>query len=247
MYGAQFTAPPVRRARVGNWIAAVLFVIAVAGGVLAGVSFFSLDRQVDSFQRVQVPGQGTVTFSQPGGYFLYFEGPGFNSLSSTGTVRVSITNDASGQPVSLGSLGDAHESYSFGGHSGQAVASFTITTPGRYVVTTGTPTSPAPADIALGPGLGSALATAIVGLVFGILALIAAVFLVIGTAVRRRIWAARLLAGGPFAVRGAPPAGAGPQQPSSYPGGAPAAPPPPQQPYGQYPGSAPNDPWRPAR
>lgn len=217
-------------------------VVAAACGVVSGLSFFSLGRQVGSFQRVQVPGQGTVTFSKPGGYLVYFEGPGFAGLSHTGTVRVSIHSDASGQQVSLSPLSGKQETYTIGGHSGQAVASFSITTPGQYVVNTGTSTDPAPADIALGPGIGSTLAIAIVGLVFGILALVGAVTLGIITAVLGSRRARRLRYAGPPGIPGTPYGGPGPQQP--YPGATPAVQ---QQPYGQYPGPAPNDPQQPAR
>ncbi len=231
MYGASISGPPARRRRVGYWIAAALFVLAVALGVLAGVGFSSLVRQVDSFQRVQVPGQATVTFSKPGGYLVYLEGPGFGGLSSTGQVPLSMHSDASGRQVSLGSLSGVQETYTLGSHSGQAVASFTITAPGRYVVNAGTPSDPAPTDIAFGHGIGSALALAIVGLVLGILALVAAVIVGIITAVVRSRRGRRPLYAGP---PGMPPWPAAPQQPY---GG-------PQQPYGQDPRSAPNDPWQ---
>jgi hypothetical protein len=254
MYGAPVSAPRVLRPRIGYWIAAVLVVVAVACGVASGLSFSSLSRQVDSFQRVQVPGHGTATFSKPGGYLVYFEGPGFAGLSHTGAVRLSIHNDASGQQVSLSPLSGKQETYTIGGHSGQAVASFTITTPGQYVVNTGTPTNPAPADIALGPGIGSTLAVAIVGLVFGILALVGAVTLGIITAVLRSQRARRLRYTGPSGIPGTPYGEPGPQQPypgvtpqqpyGQYPGPAPNDP---QQPYGQHPGPAPNDPQQPAR
>jgi len=230
MYGAPVSGPPPRRPRVGYWIAAALFVLAVACGVLAGVGFASLARQIDSFQRVPVPGQATVTFSKPGGYLVYFEGPGFGGLSRTGQVRLSIRSDASGQQVSLGSLPEGvQETYTLGSHSGLAVAKFTISAPGRYVVNAGTPSDPAPTDIAFGHGIGSTLALAIVGLVLGILALVAAVIVGIITAVLRYRRGRRPLYAGP---PGMPPWPGGPQQPY---GG-------PPQPYGQHPGPAPNDP-----
>lgn len=214
MYGASVSGPPARRPQVGYWIAAALFVLAVACGVLAGVSFSSLVRQVDSFQRVQVPGRATVTLSKPGGYLVYFEGPGFGGLSSsghsTGQVPLSMHSDASGQQVPLGPLSGVQETYTLSSHSGRAVASFTITAPGRYVVNAGTPSDPAPTDIAFGHGIGSALALVTVGLVLSILALVGAVTVGIITAVLRRRRGRRPLYAGP---PGMPPWPAAPQQP----------------------------------
>jgi len=247
MYGPSISAPSIRPSRLGYWIAAVLVAVAVVGAVLAVVGFSSLGREVDSFQRVQVPGDATVTFSKSGGYLLYFEGPGFSGLSSTGTVRVSIQSQDSGQQVSITPLHGKQETYTLGGHSGQAVASFTIATPGRYVVNAGIPTDPAPADIAVGPGIGATLVQAIIGLVFGILALIAALAVGIITRVLRSRSARRLLYAPPVmqpGVAGVPYASAGPQYPGA---GTPPGPAAPQQPYRQYPGPAPDDPQFPVR
>lgn len=239
MYGPSISAPPARRPPVGYWIAAALFVLAVACGVLAGVGFASLGRQIDSFQRVQVPGQTTVTFSKPGGYLIFFEGPGFGGLSATGKVPLSILSDASGQQVSIAPLSGTQETYTLGGRSGQAVASFTITTPGRYVVHAGAPSNPAPSDIAFGHGIGSTLTVAILGFVFGLLALLAAIAVTIVTAVLRRRRARRPLYAGPPG----PPWPGGPPGPP-WPGGPQGPYGPPQQPYGQYPWPPPNDPQR---
>jgi hypothetical protein len=193
MYGPSGSTASTRPFRVGYWLMAALLVVAVVGAILAVVGFSAFGRQIDSFQRVQVPGDATVTFSKAGSYLIYFEGPGFSGLSSTGTVRVSIQSQNSGQQVSISALHGKQETYSLGGHSGQAVASFTIVTPGKYVVNAGIPTEPAPTDIAVGPGIGSSLAEAIVGLVFAILGLIGAVAIGIVTRVLRCRAARRLL------------------------------------------------------
>src|SRR5215470_7462176 len=68
--------PHVRPSRRWYWVAGGL----LAGGVIcvafAVAGFFALNRQIADFQRVPVPGQAGVTFTQPGGYVLYIEQPG---------------------------------------------------------------------------------------------------------------------------------------------------------------------------
>lgn len=99
---------------------------------------------------------------------------------------MSITNAATGQPVKLSQLNHESESYSFGGHSGQAGGSFSITAPGRYTVTTGTPQNRAMTDVALGPGIGRGLVLSIVWAILGALAFIAAIATWIITRLRSR-------------------------------------------------------------
>ncbi len=86
------------RKPAGPSVAARLALSALlAGGViciaLAVAGFFALNRQIADFQRVPVPGQGGVTFAQPGGYVLYIEEPGqccsINVASDTSSRAVS--------------------------------------------------------------------------------------------------------------------------------------------------------------
>ena len=39
-------------------------------------AFRTFSRQIDGFQRVTIPGQAEVSFDEPGGYTVYFEGVG---------------------------------------------------------------------------------------------------------------------------------------------------------------------------
>jgi hypothetical protein len=69
-------SPPIRPSRRWYWVAGCVLAGAAICLVLAVAGFFSLNRQIIDFQRVRVPGQGEVTFAQPGGYVLYVERPG---------------------------------------------------------------------------------------------------------------------------------------------------------------------------
>lgn len=245
MYGAPAVLP-ARRPPVGYWITALLAVIGVAGVIAAVAGFSSFGNRISSFQRVPVASRQTVTFTRPGGYLIYLEGPGFSGLSTTGPISVSIRDASSGQPVQIETSGFASEKYSAGGHSGQSGGAFTIITPGRYVVTAGTPRNPAMTDVALGPGIGAALVLPILAIVFAPLFLISAVLTGALTALVRRRRARQLayagLPGGP-AVPYGPGVPYGGQAPWNPGAGAPGGYAPP--PYGQYPGPAPGGPQYP--
>jgi hypothetical protein len=72
--GQTMTARAVRPARFWYLVAGVVLAGSVVWLVLwMLLGLRSLDREVDGFQRVPVPGEATVSFARPGGYVLYFE------------------------------------------------------------------------------------------------------------------------------------------------------------------------------
>jgi hypothetical protein len=188
---------PIRPSRGWYGLAAALLVLAVAFVGLAIVSFASLFSQVDSFQRVKVPGQAQLSFGSGGGYLLYFEGPGMSSLRRTGELRVQIQS-AAGAEIPISQEHGRLETYNLGGHSGQAVASVTIPRPGRYEISAGLATGPAPTDIAVGKGLGGSIIRGVIFVLVAVLVLGPA-SLVTGlvTFFRRRRARARGAFGGP--------------------------------------------------
>jgi hypothetical protein len=207
-------------------VAGVLLAVVAVCAVLAVSSFSGLANKVSGFQRMPVPGQRVLTFSSPGSYLIYFEGPGFAGLRSTATVQVGIQSESSHQQVKLTALNGKSENYRVGSHSGLAVASFTITTPGRYLMNAGQPNgSPVPADIAIGPDIIRSLVVGVVGIIAGILALICSVVAWLVTLLLRSRSRRRLLGVGSVGPLPAAPYG------MQF-GGAPAQ----QPPYGQYPG-----------
>lgn len=254
------SAPVQQSLRPARWwyaISGVLLVVAIVCAALAVAGAGALGDKVDGFQRVQVPGQATVTFSSPGSYLIYFEGPGFDRARTTARVVVGLQDQSSQQRVLPKALTHSAESYSVNGHSGLAVATVAIPAAGRYEMAAGSPAgSPVPADIAVGPGIGSNIGSLIAPLLGTIIALIASLLTWLIPFLRRRS-ARRALAlapagmpapayGGQFA--GPPPNGQYPppyrQQPAPPPYGQHPGPPPYGQqqaappPYGQFPGPA---------
>jgi hypothetical protein len=214
MYGQS----SIRPSRLWYWVAAGLLVAALACVSLAVAGFVSLSHQIKGFQRVPVPGQAHVSFASPGGYLIYFEGPGFNATNRTGTVRV-LLQDSDGLPVPISRLQGRAETYSISGHTGVAVASLTIARPGTYVLSAGLPSSPAPVDIAVGRGIGAGIGATVILILVAIFALgPAAVVVGAVTAVRRHRSRRALLAGSPPGwSSGLPPAGPYPQPCGPYP------------------------------
>jgi hypothetical protein len=208
------------------WVAGGLLAGALACLALAIFGFFSLGHKIDTFQRVKVPGQGEVTFTSTGGYLLYFEGPGMTRAGKRGRVRVLLQSVSDGTRVPITKLSRVSEKYTLGGHTGEAVASFTITRPGRYVLSDGGATGLAPAEIAVGRGIGTSLARPVVLILLAVLVLLPGGILAgIITAVRRRRSRRRMHTGmaPPFAPYPMPPSGqqsppGGPMPPAGGPG-----------------------------
>jgi hypothetical protein len=179
-------AQSIRPSRAWYWVSAAFLVGAVALIVLAVVSGVSMISMVNGFQRVKVPGQAEVTFAEPGGYTLYFEGPGISDAADTPTVHIDLEATSPGPPPSMNDyVGDV--TYSLSGHEGRAVATIQIPQPGTYLLSAGEPTGPGVTDVAVGRGATRSIVNVVVfGLIAFLLLLPAGLAIGIVTAVRRR-------------------------------------------------------------
>jgi Protein of unknown function (DUF2510) len=133
-WGQVLTAPPIRPARFWFAVAAaamagsvVLFVV----GLVLGLQ--SISRQVDRLQRVPAPGEGVVSFAEPGGYVLYFEGlwTGADTGSYVPPPTLSLVPVGGEGPVPIRSYAGTM-TYEIGGHSGRAIGTIQIDQPGSY-------------------------------------------------------------------------------------------------------------------
>jgi len=173
----------------------------LAGGVIciafAVAGFFALNRQIADFQRVPVPGQAGVTFTQPGGYVLYIEEPGqccsinVGSGSSSGpfpswSMEVFLQPVNGGPQVSVGTWQGITESYGITGHQGQAAMYFTIDHPGRYRLGTTNANPGSITDVAVGRGIGRGILVPFILVVAGSLAVLAGLVTGLVTVSRRR-------------------------------------------------------------
>jgi uncharacterized membrane protein YhaH (DUF805 family) len=198
--GAQLSGaghPPIRPSRRWYWVAGGL----LAGGVIciafAVAGFFALNRQIADFQRVPVPGQAGVTFTQPGGYVLYVEEPGqccsINVASDTSSapfpswsMQISLQTASGGPQVSIGTWQGITESYGVTGHQGQAAMDFTIDHPGRYLLAARNATPGSITDVAVGRGIGRGILIPFVLIVAGAFAVLAGLVTGVVTVFRRR-------------------------------------------------------------
>jgi Protein of unknown function (DUF2510) len=180
------SADSIRPSRAWYWVSAAILTGAVACIVLAVVGIVSMIDTVDGFQRVPVPGQAKVSFAEPGGYTLYFEGPGISNASETGTVHIELEPTSPGPSPSLNDY-HGHVTYNLAGHQGVAVGTIQIAQPGTYLLSAAEPTRPGVTDIAVGRDIAHGILSSVVLLLTAVLILLPA-GLVIGilTLVRRR-------------------------------------------------------------
>ena len=172
--------------------------------------FFALNRQIADFQRVPVPGQGGVTFTQPGGYVLYIEEPGqccsINVASDTSSapfaswsMQVRLQPVSGGPQVSTSAWQGITESYGVTGHQGQAAMYFTIDHPGRYLLAAGNATPGSITDVAVGRGIGRGILIPFILIIAGAFAVLAGLVTGVITVSRRR--AGRVLVRRPSPAR----------------------------------------------
>jgi hypothetical protein len=177
---------PIRPARFWYWMAGAAVVAAVlwfAAGLFFG--FLWVSRQVEGFQRVPIPGQAEVSFAEPGGYTLYYEGLGGAEQATIPSFSVSLTSVGRGEEVSIRDYGGS-ATYDFAGHSGRALGTFRIEEPGRFLLQTEGEPGGAEANVAVGPSVGPAILRTVFLTIGGSLVLLlAGAVLAVVVAVRR--------------------------------------------------------------
>jgi hypothetical protein len=175
--------PRVRPGRIWYLAAVLLFLGGVAWLV---VGFVSLSSKVDAFQRVPLPGGGTVTLNRSGGYVVYYEGPGANS-GQIPSFNVRIAPAA--PPAEVGGLRSytASVTYTIGVHQGRAVLTLQVVHPGKFLVQPSAASAAAGSDLAFGSSVaGGIVGTVLVSIGLIFLGIIAAVVLFIIRLTRTR-------------------------------------------------------------
>ena len=164
------SAQQIRPSRVWYWVAGAMAVGSVVWFVLNLVLGLGVvNRQVDGFQRVSLPGQGEVRFTEPGGYVLYYEGLGASdaTIPAFNASLVAVGGDGE-VPISDygGSL-----TYDFSGNSGQAVGTFHIDKPGRFLLRTESGVDGTQANVAVGRSVSGGIFRTVVLVLVGTLVL----------------------------------------------------------------------------
>jgi hypothetical protein len=176
---------PIRPARVWYLVAGALMVGAVVwlvAGVVLGLGSFV--RQVDRFQRVPIPGQGEVSFDEPGRYTVYYEGPAAGDETvAIPSFRLSVVPVGGGQELTVRPYEGA-SLYTSGNHSGRAVGTVQIDQPGKYLLRTEGEPQVVQAHVAVGEEIGSNLGLRAIPIV--LLLLFGGAVLAVVVAVRRQ-------------------------------------------------------------
>ncbi|MFC6010417.1 hypothetical protein [Nocardia lasii] len=183
---------PVRPS--GWWIVvgALVIVLGVISAVAVGVTgFVRMSGDIDSFQRVEVPGSGELDLDA-GDYTIYFEYPGASSAGTPESVWVALT-DPAGEEVLIEDY-SSRQTYGLGGHEGRAIFTFRVDESGVYTLDTeGGPNI----TVAVGHSLGSSIVgTVLIALAIGLISVFVGLAILL-TAVIRRSRARRKLTRGP--------------------------------------------------
>jgi Protein of unknown function (DUF2510) len=202
--GAAMGARRIRPAVFWYWVAGAAVLAAVvwfALGLFLGVR--SINGQVERFQRVPIPGQAEVSFAEPGGYTLYYEGWGAADEQPTiPPFRASLVPVGGGEEVSIQGYGGS-QTYDLGGHSGRALATFRIEQPGRFLLRTEGEPQDVEANVAVGGSVGPGILRTVIPTLAGTMILVLGrAVLAVVVAVRRNR-ARRLL---PMPAAQSPPA-----------------------------------------
>jgi hypothetical protein len=167
--GGVLAAPPARR-RPGRIWYLVPLVVFLAGVAWLVVGLLSVGSHVDSFPRVPIPAGGQVSLNHPGGYVVYYEGPGAQSGDIPAfNVRV-IPASASAAVRSLRPYAGS-VTYGIGSHQGRAVLTLQVSKPGLFrIEASGTGSLPAGADLAFGNSIAGGIVATVLPSVLLILA-----------------------------------------------------------------------------
>jgi hypothetical protein len=184
--GAAMGARRIRPALFWYWVAGAAVMAAVVWFALSlFLGIRSINRQVEGFQRVPIPGRAEVSFAEPGGYTLYYEGWGAADEQPTiPRFRVSLAS-VGGEEVSIRDFGGS-QTYDLGGHSGRALATFRIEEPGRFLLRAEGEPQDVEANVAVGRSVGPGIFRTVIPTLAGTLILVlGGAVLAVVVAVRR--------------------------------------------------------------
>ena len=160
----------------GYWLAALLVILAFAGGgIWVWQGFEGISDSVDELQRLDIPGSGTFTLEE-GKQSVYYEGEG------SGNIRFAIVGPG-GTEVPISQHG-GEVTYDFGGRHGESVFGYTIEEAGEYRVQAAGAVG---GQVAFGDGVGDQIVkVVVVGLAIFLLLIAAAIVVFFVTRRRRK-------------------------------------------------------------
>ena len=130
---------PHRPSSLGYWIGGGLIAAACIGAVIwAVLAFFGYTDQVNSFQRMTVPGTATVHITRPATRVLYYESTG--PAPSLAQLGLHVPGPAGNAVTVTPYSGDLRYDVPPVNptRTGKAIASFDATVPGNYTISAST-------------------------------------------------------------------------------------------------------------
>jgi hypothetical protein len=126
--------PTKAKGRVALVLGAVLLVAGIGLGiVLAVTGVVNMARAVEDYQRVPVPGGGSVELTETGTHHLFFERP--DSLAENSFFppsRLTITGP-DGEQLAV-RVGTSTSTYDFGERHGRSIGTFVVEQPGTHQI-----------------------------------------------------------------------------------------------------------------
>jgi hypothetical protein len=155
----------------------------VAAGVWIGIGLSRVAARVKAFERVQIPGEHELMLGQPGGYLIYYEGPGADQGVVLSCFNVTLTPTDGKAQVRISSY-EGSLTYSVGGHAGFAVFTFEIDEPRVFLLNLEYGgEGPTPSQVAVGASIAPTIVATVVG---GIAWFLAAVVVAVVVLLQRR-------------------------------------------------------------
>lgn len=170
----------------GYWFAGALALAAVLVSVaIVATGVLRITSAIDDLQRVDVPGEGLVTFTEPGGYTVYYEGPGVGEDGGIPGFSAALVPEGGEEGIPLSDYVGSF-TYSLGGHDGAALWTVRIERPGTYRLVAFDETAPG-GTLAVGPSVGGGfIGSILAAMAVGLLGLVLAAAVAIATLKRRR-------------------------------------------------------------
>jgi hypothetical protein len=164
------------------WYLTILVPLALCA--LSVLAFKRLVHNIDSMQRLVVPGERTLTLER-GDYKVFAERESVVDGVAYETDRIAVrcSLDDNGKPVELRQATGKIQ-YSMGGYSGRAI--FVFTMPAAGTLRLACTSEDGKAVVAVGTGIGTSIVAAVLTLVFGIIGTVGA-FVIVFTLRRRTI------------------------------------------------------------
>lgn len=167
---AASSSEPITPGTGWYWLAGVIGLVGIVLGITIAVrTAVGWADRIDDFQRVDVPGSGTVVLEEPGDYTIYYEFALGEDALDVRAEQTEVTLVApDGSEVALDEY-DSRVTYETGDHGGEALFSFTADEAGEYEVTAEgarddiLDDGPLQGEVAVGRGLGRGIVAGVLG------------------------------------------------------------------------------------